>query len=181
MADSLLLGAGSGPDRITPPQGPSRILDVSLGGVRVLRLQKAALSSNRTRISAAVSSVSVSSLPFITFPLPPFRLLPLNDPALEVQAGSCMSWPCIQLAESSEICLGKSCGFFFFVVWVFFFFNKKLHYSFIPQIAFPLIGQHLPARTVQACSNRQLICLAALTASSVSPLCGRCFVFPNFC
>lgn len=133
MADSLLLGAGSGPDRITPPQGPSRILDVSLGGVRVLRLQKAALSSNRTRISAAVSSVSVSSLPFITFPLPPFRLLPLNDPALEVQAGSCMSWPCIQLAESSEICLGKSCGFFFCCLGFFFFLTRSFTIHSFPK------------------------------------------------
>jgi len=108
MADSPLLGAGSGPGRIVPlgpKQDPlvavqSGTLDVSLRGFRVLRLQKAALSLDRTRISSAVSSVSVSSLPSITFPLPSFWLLPFNDPVLELQAGSCMSWPCIQLAES---------------------------------------------------------------------------------
>lgn len=69
-------------------------------GSRVLSLQKAALSSDITKISSAVSSISVSSLPFFAFPLPPFQLLSLSDPVLEVQAGSCMSWPCILLAES---------------------------------------------------------------------------------
>lgn len=108
MADSLLLGAGSGPGRITGPrakQDPLRalqceVLEESLMGFRVLSLQKVVLSSDRTRISSAVSSISVSSLSFFTFPLPPFQLLSLSDPVLEVQAGSCMSWLCILLAES---------------------------------------------------------------------------------
>lgn len=92
------------------PQEPGRLLSElckgrcwrreSLMGFRVLSLQKAAPSSDRTRISSAVSSISVSSLPFFTFPLPPFQLLSFSDPVLEVQAGSCMSWPCILLAES---------------------------------------------------------------------------------
>lgn len=69
-------------------------------GFRALSLQKVSLSSDRTRISSAVSTMSVFSLPFFTFLLPPFQLLSLSDPVLEVQAGSCMSWPCILLAES---------------------------------------------------------------------------------
>lgn len=105
MADSPLLGEGSAPGRSAPPRTKqdlleavqSGMLDASLRGLRVLSLQKAAFP--QAEQGAALPSVPCP-LPFITFPLPPFRLLPSNDPAQEVQAGSCMSWPCIRLAKS---------------------------------------------------------------------------------
>lgn len=54
-------------------------------------------------------------------------------------------------------------------------------HSFIPQIAFSLIGWLLATGMVQACSDRPLICLQAVAASSVSSFVWEVFVFLNLC
>lgn len=108
---------------------------------------------------------------FITFLLLLSRLLPSSDPALEVHAA--ISWPCVHLAEIWERHLGK-------VIYLFI----KEEFSLLICSPNSFLSHWTTSscwRTVQTCSDRQLICLTALTASSVSPLCGRCFLFQNFC
>lgn len=108
---------------------------------------------------------------FITFLLLLSRLLPSSDPALEVHGA--ISWPCVHLAEIWERHLGK-------VIYLFI----KEEFSLLICSPNSFLSHWTTSscwRTVQTCSDRQLICLTALTASSVSPLCGRCFLFQNFC